>query len=120
MKNYEVEAIMRFTDKEEGLKREFGEKFFCTEERYKVLKSRNAVKLLGVQTSIEDITEEEVQAVAVAIKEQAEEQEKKVEQIIDDIVEEVVETEEIEKIIEKTVDNVVDEIISKKKKGKRK
>ena len=49
MKNYEVEAIMRFTDKEEGLTREPKDVFLCTKERFNVLKSKNAVKLIEIK-----------------------------------------------------------------------
>jgi chorismate mutase len=88
MKNYEVEAVKCFTDKEECARRNVGDNFFCTEERYRVLKQKGAVKLLGVQTSIDDITEEEVQAVAVAIVEEAQEQDKTIEEVVNEIVEE--------------------------------
>lgn len=88
MNNYEVEAIMRFTDKKEGVRREVGDKFFCDEQRYNALKQKNAVKLVGVQTNIDDVTEEEVQAVASAIVEEAQEQEKTIEEVVNEIVEE--------------------------------
>lgn len=61
MKNYKVEAIMKFTDKEENIKRvpydknlseseneEKGSIFYCTKERYEFLKKNNAVKLIEI------------------------------------------------------------------------
>lgn len=103
MKNYKVEATMKFTDKEEdGIKRNVGDVFEVTELRYKFLKSNNAVKLIE---TIEEISEEEVQAVANAIVEEAEEQEKTIEEVVNEIIEE-----SKEEIIEKP----------KKKKSKKK
>ena len=89
MKNYKVEATMKFTDKEENVKRNVGDVFEVTEARYNFLKSNNAVKLIEiVEEPKKDITEEEVQAVANAIVEQAEEDNKTVEEIVNEIVEE--------------------------------
>ena len=94
MKNYKVQAIMKFTDKEEnGIKRNVGDEFETTKERYEYLKFKNAVKLIEVQEAIdnfveEEITEEEVQAVASAIIEEAEEQNKTVEEVVNEIIEE--------------------------------
>ena len=92
MKNYKVQAIMKFTDKEENVKRNVGDEFETTKERYEYLKSKNAVKLIGIQedieTAIKEITEEEVQAVASAIVEEAQEQGKTVEEVVNEIVEE--------------------------------
>ena len=85
MKNYKVEATMKFTDKEENVKRNVGDVFEVTELRYKFLKSNNAVKLIE---TIEEISEEEVQAVASAIVEEAEEQNKSVEEVVNEIIEE--------------------------------
>lgn len=48
MKNYKVEAIMKFTDKEENTKRKVGDVFEVTEARYNFLKKNNAVKLVGI------------------------------------------------------------------------
>lgn len=89
MKNYKVEAIMKFTDKEENVKRNVGDVFEVTEARYNFLKSNNAVRLVEiVEEQKEEITEEEVQAVANAIIEQAEEDNKSVEEVVNEIVEE--------------------------------
>ena len=89
MKNYKVEATMKFTDKEENVKRNVGDVFEVTEARYNFLKSNNAVKLIEiVEEPKNDITEEEVQAVANAIVEQAEEDNKSVEEVVNEIVEE--------------------------------
>jgi hypothetical protein len=93
MKNYKVQAIMKFTDKEENVKRNVGDEFETTKERYELLKSKNAVKLIGIQEDIdsiikEEITEEEVQAVASAIVEEAQEQDKTIEEVVNEIVEE--------------------------------
>lgn len=85
MKNYKVEATMKFTDKEENVKRNVGDVFEVTELRYKFLKSNNAVKLIE---TVEEISEEEVQAVASAIVEEAEEQEKTIEEVVNEIIEE--------------------------------
>ena len=102
MKNYKVEATMKFTDKEENTKRvpyninlteEENEKkgsiFYCTKERYEFLKRNSAVKLIKIiEEEKEIITEEEVQAVANAIVEQAEEDNKSIEEVVNEIVEE--------------------------------
>ena len=49
MKNYKVEAIMKFTDKEEnGIKRNVGDIFETTKERYEFLKRKNAIKLIEI------------------------------------------------------------------------
>ena len=49
MKNYKVEAIMKFTDKtENGVKRNVGDIFETTKERYEFLKQNNAVKLIEI------------------------------------------------------------------------
>ena len=85
MKNYKVEATMKFTDKKENVKRNVGDIFEVTELRYKFLKSNNAVKLIE---TVEEISEEEVQAVASAIVEEAEEQEKTIEEVVNKIIEE--------------------------------
>ena len=85
MKNYKVEATMKFTDKEENVKRNVGDVFEVTELRYKFLKSNNAVKLIE---TVEEISEEEVQAVANAIVEEAEEQKKTIEEVVNEIIEE--------------------------------
>ena len=89
MKNYKVEAIMKFTDKEENVKRNVGDKFETTKERYEFLKRNNAVKLIEIiEEEKEIINEEGVQAVASAIVEEAEEQNKSVEEIVNEIIEE--------------------------------
>ena len=48
MKNYKVEATMKFTDKEENVKRNVGDIFETTKERYEFLKKNNAVKLIEI------------------------------------------------------------------------
>ena len=83
MKNYKVKAIMKFTDKEEDTKRIVNDEFECTKERYEYLKSKGAVILVEI---VDVITEEEVQAVANAIVEEAIEQDKSVEEIVKEIV----------------------------------
>ena len=85
MKNYKVKAIMKFTDKEEDTKRIVDDEFFCTKERYEYLKSRGVITLVEIEKII---SEEEVQAIANAIVEEANEQEKSIEEIVDEIVEE--------------------------------
>lgn len=85
MKNYKVEATMKFTDKEENVKRNVGDVFEVTELRYKFLKSNNAVKLIEI---VEEISEEEVQAVASTIVEETEEKEKTIEEVVNEIIEE--------------------------------
>lgn len=99
MKNYKVIATRYFRDSSEidektGLKieRKVNDEFYCTKERYEFLKSNNAVKLVEVQEDIEiainEITEEEVQAVSSAIVEEAQEQDKTIEEVVNEIVEE--------------------------------
>lgn len=99
MKNYKVIATRYFRDSSEidkktGLKveRQVNDEFYCTKERYEFLKANNAVKLIEVQedieTAINEITEEEVQAVASAILEEAEEQNKSVEEVVNEIIKE--------------------------------
>jgi hypothetical protein len=78
MKNYKVKAIRFFRDSNEidektgrKIERQINDEFYCTKERYEFLKANNAVKLVEVQSTIDDIiTEEEVQAVASAIVEE--------------------------------------------------
>lgn len=82
MKDFKVEAIKKFTDKEEKKTRNIGDVFEVTKERYLYLKQNNAVKL------VEEITKEETQAIAPAIVEEAEEQEKPIEEVVNEIVEE--------------------------------
>ena len=98
MKNYKVIATKYFKDSNEidektGLKveRKVNDVFYCTKERYEYLKENNAVKLVEVIEEKEEITEEEVQAVAVAIVEEAEEQNKTIEEVVNEIVDEIVE-----------------------------
>lgn len=55
MKNYKVEATMKFTDKEENVKRNVGDKFETTKERYEFLKKNNAVKLIEVVEEKEEL-----------------------------------------------------------------
>lgn len=109
MKNYKVIATRFFKDSNEidektGLKieRQVNDEFYCTKERYEFLKANNAVKLIEIQETIdnivkEEVTEEEVQAVASAIVEEAEEQDKTIEEIVNEIVEESKEEKNIEK-----------------------
>jgi hypothetical protein len=60
MKNYKVEAIMKFTDKEENVRRDMGDVFDCSKERYEYLKAKNAVKLLEItEEKKEEIVEPE-------------------------------------------------------------
>ena len=66
MKNYKVEATMKFTDKEENsIKRNVGDIFETTKERYEFLKQNNAVKLIEIMeekqeesSAVEEIQEE--------------------------------------------------------------
>ena len=63
MKNYKVEATMKFTDKEEnGIKRNVGDIFETTKERYEFLKQNNAVKLIEIVEEKEELvaTEEAI------------------------------------------------------------
>lgn len=56
MKNYKVEAIMKFTDKtENGIKRNVGDIFETTKERYEFLKQNNAVKLIEIVEEKEEL-----------------------------------------------------------------
>lgn len=109
MKNYKVQAIRNFRDSNEidektGLKKErtINDEFYCTKERYEFLKANNAVKLVEIIETIKiepketkpikfvekEVTEEEVQAVASAIVEEAQEQDKTIEEVVNKIVEE--------------------------------
>lgn len=55
MKNYKVEATMKFTDREENTKRNVGDVFEVTEARYNFLKKNNAVKLIEVVEGKEEL-----------------------------------------------------------------
>lgn len=66
MKNYKVMATRFFKDSNEidektGLKKErqANDVFYCTKERYEFLKANNAVKLVEIQETIDEIIEEE-------------------------------------------------------------
>lgn len=129
MKNYRVRALREFNDVVEGKlrspKNENAE-FFCDKERYEYLVSKKAVELLEVQETIDDITEdeiteEEVQAVASAIVEEAQEEGKSVEEVVNEIVEETTEEPEVQDEVEEETqeDAVVNEIIKKNKSSKK-
>ena len=90
MKNYKVEAIMKFTDKEENVKRNVGDEFDTTKERYEFLKKNNAVKLIEV-----------------------------IEEIVNNIVDEVVESKEFNEVIDKVVDETVEKAFKEKPKKKK-
>jgi hypothetical protein len=89
MKNYKVRATRYFKDSNEidektGLKieREVNDEFYCTKERYEFLKANNAVKLVEIQETIDEIVEEEmieeeVQDVANTIVEESKEEDPK-------------------------------------------
>lgn len=122
MKKYKVRAIMKFNDGVENKLRtpeNENAEFFCTEERYNVLKKNNAVKLIEIVNDEDFVSEEEVQAVAITIKEEAEEQGKTVEEIVDEIVDEFVESEEMNNFIDNTVDTIVEEMFEEKPKKKK-
>ena len=77
MKNYKVEATMKFTDKEEnGIKRNVGDIFETTKERYEFLKQNNAVKLVEIVEEQPKEIKEEVKVV-VSGKEEAKPKPKK-------------------------------------------
>lgn len=95
MKNYKVEAIMKFTDKEENTKRNVGDQFNTTKERYDYLKSHNAVKLVEIEEVVID-------------------------EIVEDVVDDIIESEEVDEIINNVVDEMVEEIIDKKNKKNKK
>lgn len=71
MKNYKVEAIMKFTDKEENVKRNVGDVFDVTEERYNFLKKNNAVKLIGIleveKVEYSNLEDQEPKEIEVAV-----------------------------------------------------
>ena len=52
MKNHKVKAIKKFNDKEENQKRDVGDIFEVTKERYEVLKSNGAVELIEIKETI--------------------------------------------------------------------
>lgn len=67
MKNYKVIATRCFRDSNEmdektGLKieRKINDEFYCTKERYEFLKENNAVKLVEIEETIDNIVKEEV------------------------------------------------------------
>ena len=106
MKNYKVIATRYFRDSSEidkktGLKveRKINDEFYCTKERYEFLKANNAVKLVEVQSTIDDILTEE--------------------KTIDKIVDEVIESKEINDIIDNVVEEVVEEVFKPKPKKKK-
>ena len=105
MKECKVKVLKYFRDKEEKKERFVGEEFECTKERCNYLLEHNAVEIVK---DVPEITEEEVQAVANAIVEEAIEQDKTIEEIVDEIVE------------EQKQDKLVEEIITKKKKTSKK
>lgn len=96
MKNYKVKVLKNFNDVEENKtfrkiydnnktmeqNENEGSVFYCTKERYNYLLKKNAVELIEVVEEKEEITEEEVQAVASAIVEQAQEENKIVEEML--------------------------------------
>lgn len=66
MKDYKVIATRCFRDSNEidkktGLKveRKVNDEFYCTKERYEFLKENNAVRLVEVQKTIDEVIEEE-------------------------------------------------------------
>ena len=71
MKNYKVEATMKFTDKEENTKRNVGDVFEVTEERYNFLKKNNAVKLVGIleveKVEYSNLEDQEPKEIEVAV-----------------------------------------------------
>lgn len=71
MKNYKVEAIMKFTDKEENAKRNVGDVFEVTEARYNFLKKNNAVKLVGIleveKVEYSNLEDQEPKEIEVAV-----------------------------------------------------
>ena len=61
MKNYNVLTLINFTDKEENKKREIGDKFKCTKERYEYLAGGNEKNLVAVELiKIDEEKKEEV------------------------------------------------------------
>lgn len=71
MKNYKVEATMKFTDKEENAKRNVGDVFEVTEARYNFLKKNNAVKLVGIleveKVEYSNLEDQEPKEIEVAV-----------------------------------------------------
>ena len=71
MKNYKVEATMKFTDKEEKIKRNVGDVFEVTEARYNFLKKNNAVKLVGIleveKVEYSNLEDQEPKEIEVAV-----------------------------------------------------
>lgn len=66
MKDYKVITTRYFKDSNEidektGLKieRQVNEVFYCTKERYEFLKANNAVKLVEIQETIDEVIEKE-------------------------------------------------------------
>ena len=71
MKNYKVEATMKFTDKEENTKRNVGDVFEVTEARYNFLKKNNAVKLVRIleveKVEYSNLEDQEPKEIEVAV-----------------------------------------------------
>lgn len=65
MKNYEVKVLRFFTDKLENVERNVGDTFLCDKERYEFLKKNNAVELVGIQVTIEDVEKDNVEEVTI-------------------------------------------------------
>ncbi|MBQ7798740.1 MAG: hypothetical protein IJ371_06430 [Clostridia bacterium] len=114
MKNYKVIATRYFKDSNEidektGLKveRKVNDEFYCTKERYEFLKANNAVKLVEIQETIDDVVGEEVKEVLIEGVEEIPEGTEVVENVVIDAPVEV-------------ADTIVKEIVTKKKKSSKK
>lgn len=68
MKDYKVKATRNFTDAIENVSRISGDVFDCTEERYNFLKSKNAVELIAIQRTVDEVIEEEIEAKKEEVK----------------------------------------------------
>ena len=125
MKNYKVIATRFFRDSNEidkktGLKveRQVNDEFYCTKERYEFLKANNAVKLVEVQSTIDDILTEEktIDKIVNAVKLV------EVQEDIETAINEITEEEFIECVEElmPTIEKKVEQIVEVKPKPKKK
>lgn len=68
MKDYKVKATRVFKDAVENVERKSGDVFECTKERYEFLKNHNAVELIAIQRTVDELIEEVVEEKEKEIK----------------------------------------------------
>lgn len=113
-----LKCLISVPDKYTKAKYEEGKTYNFDDERAEeILSARTKVTNEPYFEEYAEVTEEEVQAVASAIVEQAEEDNKPVEEVITDIIKE---SEEVEPTEEKPVEEVVEEKTKTRKKKTKK